>query len=101
MVLKRLVATRWMIDLGVEVDWKIAPLLDQVALEVQRVRDVAVVRHREAAAGEVGEQRLDVAQAGAAGGRVAHVADRRWCPGSSASDSAGRSCPRHGRARAG
>jgi hypothetical protein len=35
------------------------------------------MRHREAARRELAEQRLDVPQPGPAGGRVAHVADRR------------------------
>ncbi len=47
----------------------------QLALERQRVGEVAVVGDGEAAAGKFGEQRLDVAQAVAAVGRVADVAD--------------------------
>ena len=48
----------------------------QLALQGHRVRDVAVVRDREGAAGKVGMKRLDVAQPLAAGGRIAHVAAR-------------------------
>jgi hypothetical protein len=50
------------------VDWKIEP-------RRHRVGEVAVVRDREAAAGELGEQRLDVALDRAAMGRIAVVAD--------------------------
>ena len=57
------------------VDWKIEPRRMSVARAGARVGDVAVVRDREAAAGELGEQRLDVAQRRLAGGRVANVAD--------------------------
>ncbi len=49
----------------------------EIAAQPHRVRDVAVVRHREAAAGELGEERLDVAQSRLAGRRIADVADRR------------------------
>src|SRR5690606_15874777 len=52
------------------------PALDRLALQVLRVRAVAVVGDREAAAGQVGEQWLHVAQARPAGGRIADVADR-------------------------
>jgi hypothetical protein len=48
----------------------------QFALHGQRVGDVAVVGDGEAAAGELGKQRLDVAQSFAAGRRIAGVADR-------------------------
>ncbi len=55
------------------VDWKIAPLLHQFLPQVAGVGDVAVVGHGKAAAGEIGIERLHVAQAGAAGGRVANM----------------------------
>ncbi len=48
----------------------------ELALEPHRVRNIAVVRDREAARGELGEQGLDVAERGLAGGRVADMADR-------------------------
>src|SRR3546814_272101 len=41
------------------------------------VRDIAVMRDREPAGREVGEQRLDVAQRGLARRRIADMADRR------------------------
>ncbi len=47
--------------------------LHQLALEPHRVRDIAVMRHREAARGQFGEQGLDVAQRGLAGGGVADM----------------------------
>ena len=50
-------------------------LLLQRALHGQGIGDVAVVGDREAAVGEFGKERLDVAQAGAAGGGVAGMAD--------------------------
>ncbi len=50
-------------------------LLLQRALHGHGVGEVAVVGDGEAALGEFGEERLDVAQAGAAGGGVARVAD--------------------------
>ncbi len=43
--------------------------------QLHRVGQIAVVGNGEAALGELGEQRLDVAQRGLAGGRIAHVAD--------------------------
>ena len=45
-----------------EVDWKIEPLRCSGPLQRAGVGDVAVVGDREAAAGELGEQRLDVAE---------------------------------------
>ena len=50
--------------------------LDQPAAQQHGVGEVAVVADGEAAEGEVGEQRLDVAQHAGAGGRVAGMADR-------------------------
>jgi hypothetical protein len=47
--------------------------------------NIAVVRDREAAGGEFGEQRLDVAQRGFAGGGIADVTDRSL-PGQPADD---------------
>ena len=49
----------------------------QLAAQRQAVGQVAVVADREAAAVELGEQRLHVAQDGLAGGRIAHMADGR------------------------
>ena len=49
----------------------------QLAAQRQAVGQVAVVADGEAAGVELGEQRLHVAQDGLAGGRVAHMADRR------------------------
>ena len=49
----------------------------QLAAQRQAVGQVAVVADGEAAAVELGEQRLHVAQDGLAGGRIAHMADRR------------------------
>ena len=48
----------------------------QLAAQRQAVGQVAVVADGEAAAVELGEQRLHVAQDGFAGGRIAHMADR-------------------------
>ena len=59
------------------VDWKIEPRRLSVRLKLHRVREIAVVRDREAAFGKLGEQRLDVAKRGLAGGRIADMADRR------------------------
>ena len=59
------------------VDCIIAPSRTSCAAQREAVGQVAVVADGEAAAVELGEQRLDVAQDGLAGGRVAHVADRR------------------------
>ena len=70
-------AIRWMITSVSEVDWKIEPRRCSSGLQRQRVGEVAVVRDREAAEGELGEQRLDVALDRRAVGRIAHVADRR------------------------
>ena len=49
----------------------------QLAAQREAVGQVAVVADGEAAAVELGEQRLHVAQDGLAGGRIAHMADRR------------------------
>src|SRR3546814_18147548 len=48
----------------------------QFAAQLHRVGDVAVMGDREAARGEFGEERLDVAQRRLAGGRIADMADR-------------------------
>jgi hypothetical protein len=60
-----------------EVDWKIAPLRNQLIAQGQEVGQVAVVGDGHAAALKVGEHRLAVAQEAAAGGGIAGVADRR------------------------
>src|SRR3546814_16658990 len=72
-------------DLGVggRLEDRAAPV--ELAPELQRVRDIAVMRHREAARGEFGEQRLDVAERRLAGRRVADMADCRL-PGEAADD---------------
>ena len=49
---------------------------DEIAAQRQRVRDIAVMRDREAARGKVGIERLDVPEPRFAGRRVADVADR-------------------------
>ncbi len=59
-----------------EVDWKIEPFETSSRLQRHRVGNVAVVGDGEAAAGKIGVQRLDIAQALAAGGRIAHMARR-------------------------
>ena len=70
-----LVATRCRIVSVSEVDEKIAPSFCSGALHGHGVGEVAVVGDRQPAIGELGEERLHVAQAGAAGGGVARVAD--------------------------
>ena len=52
-------------------------VVHQLAAQRQAVGEIAVVADGEAAAVELGEQRLHVAQDGLAGGRIAHMADRR------------------------
>ena len=47
----------------------------QLALQRSGIGEVAIMGDGEAAAGELGEERLDVAFERAAGGRVAHMAD--------------------------
>ena len=64
-------------DLGVGGRLADGAVADEVAAQRQAVGQVAVVGDREAAAVELGEERLDVAQDRLAGGRVAHVADGR------------------------
>ena len=54
----------------------IAPSCTSCFAQREAVGEVAVVGDGEAAAVELGEQRLHVAQDGLAGGRIAHVADR-------------------------
>jgi len=63
-------------DLGVGRRLEEAALADQHAAQEGRVGQVAVVAEREAAEVELGEERLDVAQDGLAGGGVAVVPDR-------------------------
>ena len=57
------------------VDWKIEPRRIERGAQRHGVGEIAVVGDREAALGELGEQRLDVAQRGFAGGRIADMAD--------------------------
>ena len=65
----------------VDDDLGVAGRLEDRAAAVERpaklhgVGQIAVVGDREAAVGQLGEQRLDVAQRGLAGGRIADVAD--------------------------
>ena len=49
---------------------------DERGAQRHGVGQIAVVGDREAALGKFGEQRLDVAQRGLAGGRIADMADR-------------------------
>ena len=64
-------------DLGIGGRLHHGAVADQLAAQREAVGQVAVVADREAAGIELGEQRLHVAQDGLAGGRVAHMADRR------------------------
>ncbi len=50
---------------------------NELAAQRQPVGQIAVMSDREAARLEFGEQRLDIAQDRVAGGRIAHMADRR------------------------
>ena len=59
------------------VDCIMAPSCTSSRRSVEAVGEIAVVADGEAAAFELGEQRLHVAQDGLAGGRIAHMADRR------------------------
>ena len=58
-----------------EVDWKIEPRRCSRSLQGQGVGEIAVVGDGETAAGELGEERLDVALERAAMGGVADMAD--------------------------
>ena len=58
------------------VDWQIAPAANELPPEREPVGQIAVMGDREAAGLELGEQRLDIAQHGFAGGGIAHMADR-------------------------
>ena len=64
-------------DLGVGGRLADRAAANELAPQRQAVGQIAVMGDREAAGLELGEQRLDVAQDGLAGRRVAHVADRR------------------------
>ena len=55
-------------------------LAHQFVAQRMRVGEIAVMRDGDAAAREIGEHRLDVAGDGAAGGRIAHMADGETCP---------------------
>ena len=72
---RSLVAIRWRIVSVSEVDWKIEPRRCSLRCKRAGVGDVAVMGDGEAAAGELGEERLHVAQVRAAGGRIAVMAD--------------------------
>ncbi len=63
-------------DLGVGGRLEQRAALDQLVAQRIGIGQVAVVGDGEAAGGEVGEQRLDVAQDGVAGGGIADMADR-------------------------
>ena len=67
---------RWMNTSLSVVDWNRQPRLTRLRRSAERVGQVAVMRHGEAAEGEVGIERLDVAQRRLAGGGVAVVAER-------------------------
>ena len=69
-------ATRCRITSVSVVDCIIAPSRTSCAAQREAVGQVAVVADGEAAAFELGEQRLDVAQDGFAGGGIADMADR-------------------------
>ena len=62
-------------DLGVGGRLADRAFADEFAAQRQAVGQIAVMADREAAGLEFGEQRLDVAQHGLAGGRIAHMAD--------------------------
>ena len=62
-------------DLGVAGRLEDAAAPDQLAAQLDGVRDVAVVRDREAARGELGVQRLDIPERRLASRRIAVVAD--------------------------
>ena len=83
-------------DLGVagRLEDRAAPV--EVAAQPHRVGDIAVMGDREAARGELGEQRLDVAQRGLAGGRIADMADRGIAGERGGSPRPCRNCRRHG-----
>ena len=54
-----------------------AAVLHQFAVERHRVGQIAVVGNAQAAEGEIGEERLDIAKFGPPGSRIAVVANRR------------------------
>ena len=64
-------------DLGVAGRLHQRAVVHELAAQRQAIGEIAVVADGEAAAVELGEQRLHVAQDGLAGGRIAHMADRR------------------------
>ena len=71
-------AIRWMMHSVSEPDWKIEPRPISSSRKREGVGQVAVVGDGAAAHGELGEERLHVADLGralGAGGRVAHVPD--------------------------
>ena len=51
-------------------------MADEIAPQPHRIGNVAVMRDREAAGGEIGIERLDVPERGLAGGRIADMAAR-------------------------
>ncbi|MEJ0044546.1 MAG: hypothetical protein WDM81_21025 [Rhizomicrobium sp.] len=62
-------------DLGVGGRLEDAPLAHQFGAQRARIGEIAVMRERKAAAGQVGEHRLDVARRRAARRRIAVMAD--------------------------
>ena len=64
-------------DLGVAGRLEQAAALDKLVAHRDGIGQVSIMGDRQAAEGEFGEQRLDVAQNRLAGGRIAVVADRR------------------------
>ena len=63
-------------DFGVASGLEDRPTPDEIVAQRLGVGDIAIMRDREAAAGEIGIKRLDIAQARSAGGRIAHVTCR-------------------------
>ena len=57
-----------------------AALRNQFAAQRQAVGEIAVMGHRQATGGEFGKQRLDVAENGFAGRRIAHMAQGQGAP---------------------
>ena len=64
-------------DLGVGGRLEQPAAADQLATQLMALVRLPLWAEREAAELEIGEQRLDVAQDRLAGGRIAHMADRR------------------------
>ena len=63
-------------DLGIAGRLEDRPAPHEVLAQHARVRNIAIVRYCKTATGEVGIERLDIAQARPAGGRIANMARR-------------------------